>query len=315
MVNITDNHPLHGYQQNIRVANGDVEVVVATEFGPRIIAYSKVGGRNVLGELSPQKQSHPTGFGESWHVYGGHRLWYAPEHAVRTYWPDNQPVTAEHQPHGVKLTQQVEGHTGIRKSLTVSLSDQGSEVRLVHRLQNEGAQALQLAPWAITVMAVGGLAIFPQAEFAPYPQALSPARPLVLWPYTRMNDPRWTWGDRYFTLRHDPARADAQKVGFFSKQGYMAYALDDLLFVKLHTPERGHHADFNCNVETFTNDLLLELETLGPMAKLDPGASAEHIERWRLYDGVRLSGDEASITSALAPILHDIQTHADSGSE
>ena len=310
MVSITDNHPLHGYQQNIRIANDEVEVVVATEFGPRVIAYAKSGGQNVLGEISPQKQSHPTGFGENWHVYGGHRLWYAPEHAVRTYWPDNQPVSVERQSHGVKLTQHIEGHTGIRKSITVSLAEQGSEVTLVHRLQNEGAQALQLAPWALTVMAPGGLAIFPQADFAPYPQAISPARPLVLWPYTRMNDPRWTWGDRYFTLRHDPSRPDAQKVGFFSKQGYMAYALDGLLFVKLHTPERGHHADFNCNVETFTNDVMLELETLGPMAKLDPGGAVEHVERWRLHDGVKLGADEASITAALAPILHDIKTHS-----
>jgi hypothetical protein len=53
MVSITDNHPLHGYQQNIRIANDDVEVVVATEFGPRVIAYAKAGGQNVLGEISP----------------------------------------------------------------------------------------------------------------------------------------------------------------------------------------------------------------------------------------------------------------------
>jgi len=307
MVTITDNHPLHGYQQNIRIANDDVELVVATEFGPRVMHYAKVGGRSVLGAISPQKHSHPTGFGEPWHVYGGHRLWYAPEHAVRTYWPDNQPVTVEKQPHGVKLTQHIEGHTGIRKSITVTLSEQGSEVRLLHRLENEGSQALQLAPWAISVMAEGGLAIFPQAEFVPYPQVLSPARPLVLWPFTRMNDPRFTWGDRYFTLRHDPARADAQKVGFYNKQGYMAYALDDLLFIKLHVPERGHHADFGCNVETFTNDMLLELETLGPVAKLDPGAHVEHSERWRLHDGIRVSGDEAAIAAALTPLLHDIQ--------
>jgi DNA-binding GntR family transcriptional regulator len=45
------------------------------------------------------------------------------------------------------------------------------------------------------------------------------------------------------------------------------------------------------------------------MVKLDPGAAVEHVERWRLHDGVQLSADEASINAALSPILHDIKAH------
>jgi hypothetical protein len=161
----------------------------------------------------------------------------------------------------------------------------------------------ELAPWALTVMAKGGFAIFAQPEFVPHPRALAPARPLVVWPFTRMNDARWTWGDRYLFLRHDPARADAQKVGLYDTHGYLAYALDDVLFVKCHSPQPGAHADFGCNVETFTNDAILELETLGPLVRLSPGASVEHRERWYLFDGMRVTADEGSVAAALGRVL------------
>jgi hypothetical protein len=38
----------------------------------------------------------------------------------------------------------------------------------------------------------------------------------------------------------------------------------------------------------FTNADMLELETLGPLTKLAPGASVEHVERWTLYSGAQL---------------------------
>ena len=39
----------------------------------------------------------------------------------------------------------------------------------------------------------------------------------------------------------------------------------------------------------FTNARMLELESLGPLATLAPGASVEHLEQWELTGG--LSGE------------------------
>ncbi len=35
--------------------------------------------------------------------------------------------------------------------------------------------------------------------------------------------------------------------------------------------------------EVFTNADILELETLGPLTKLEPGAVVEHVEDWFLF--------------------------------
>jgi hypothetical protein len=293
-----------GRPDNLRLSNDEVDLVLPTAYGPRILRYGRKDGRNLLGEIPPETQGADTPFGDRWHLYGGHRLWYAPEHATRTYFPDNAPVRVEEVgPGQVRLTQPVEPHSRIEKSIEVTLAPRGSQVTVVHRLTNHGPFAVELAPWALTVMATGGRAVFPQAPFTPHPEALAPARPLVLWPFTRMNDPRWTWGDRLFFLRQDVNRKDAQKIGFYDDQGWMAYEVDGAVFVKRHRALQGPHADFGCNVETFTNDLMLELETLGPLVSVAPEATVEHREDWWLFDGVRLGEDEAAVQAALAPLL------------
>lgn len=293
-----------GYERNIRLTNGDVELIVPTEYGPRVMRYAPNGGDDVLGAVSTDAQSYETALGV-WHIHGGHRLWYAPESDPGSYHPDDAPVHAEIAGTRVTVVQAVESHSGLEKAIAVELAPRGSHVHVVHRLTNRGERAVRLAPWALTVMARGGRAILPHPPYAPHPQALAPTRPLVLWPFTRMRDPRWTWGDRLIQLRHDPHARDAQKLGAYDPQGWMAYAVGRQLFVKRHTPRPGAHADFGCNVQTFTNALILELETLGPLVDLLPGASVEHAEDWWLFDGVTLPEDEealhAEIVARISP--------------
>ena len=292
-----------GRRKNVRLANGEVELIVPTEIGPRVLRYARVGGPNVFGEIDPAAQSVATEFGDAWHLHGGHRLWYAPEHAVMSYFPDNVSVACDAGPGRARLTQPVEPHTGLEKCIDVELAAVGSRVDVIHRITNRGANPIELAPWALTVMACGGRAIFPHAPYRPHPEALAPARPLVLWPFTKMGDPRWRWGDRYLVLQQDPSRAEPQKVGFYDVVGWMAYALGDLLFVKRHTPVVAPHADFGCNVETFTNDIILELETLGPLVKLDPGASVVHREAWFLFEVPAPGTEDDAIEAAIAEVI------------
>lgn len=298
-----------GFPGHVRLANERAELLVSTDYGPRIIRYALAGGENVFGEIPPSEQARSTPFGDDWHIYGGHRLWHAPEDPVRTYWPDNRPVKVERQGASVAVTQAVEGNTGLEKSMHVTLDPTSAAVTVVHRITNRGAFDVELAVWALTVMAKGGLGIFPNAPFVPFPEGLLPARPIVLWPYTKLNDPRWTFGDRCFRLRQDPSRPDPQKIGLHNGEGWIAYAWRGLVFLKTYCPASGPHADFGCNTETFTDDRILELETLSPLVRIPPGGAAEHTERWSLFRA-EIGDDEASIADALSPHVAEAQTHA-----
>jgi hypothetical protein len=76
-----------GLEGCLSLSNGTVEVVVTTEVGPRIARYGFVGGENLLAEMPDHR-----GPATAWKVWGGHRLWAAPEARPRTYAPDNAPV-------------------------------------------------------------------------------------------------------------------------------------------------------------------------------------------------------------------------------
>ncbi len=295
-----------GWKNCIRLDNGELELIITTDVGPRVIRAAFRGGDNVFKEFD--EQLGKTG-GDEWRIYGGHRFWHAPEAAPRTYAPDNAPVPYEWDGKTLRLRQECEPSTGIRKEMDITLSADANHVTVVHRLFNENPWDVSLAPWALSVMTPGGRGIFPQEEFRPHPDYLLPARPLVLWHYTNMADPRWTWGEKYIQLRQDPNATTKQKVGMLNKQGWMAYVLPSQVFLKLVDPKPdAAYPDYGCNLETYTDAGMLEMETLGPLASLAPGASAEHTEHWFFYKA-QIGQDDAALDATLLPLVEQSRQH------
>ncbi len=289
-----------GWNDCIRLRNAGLELIVTTRVGPRIVHFGFTGEQNLL-YLSPG-DAGKTG-GADWRIYGGHRLWHAPEARPRSYCPDNDPVVYACNDHSVKLVQETEPGTGIVKEMEISLSEQKNEVSVLHRLTNGNAWDIELSPWAISVMAPGGLAIVPQEPFGEGNDYLLPARPLALWQYTKMNDTRWIWGDRYILARQDPAKTSEQKIGVLNKPGWAAYLLNGSLFIKRFAYDPAAvYPDFGCNNEIYINGSFLEIESLGPLVKLAPQQSIGHTERWLLFR-TAAKENEASIHEHILPII------------
>lgn len=292
-------------QDCVRLRNDTVDVRLATAFGPRVLHYGRRDGANVFGAAPGARVDTALG---PWHPHGGHRLWVAPEHMPRSYAPDDDPVDVHIDGATVTLTQATEPATGVQKALTVTLAPAGSQVTVTHHLTNRGGCDLDLAPWALTILAPGGVVILPQEPFAPHPDMLLPVRAVALWAFTDLSDPRWTIGPRFMRLRPDPSRAAAQKIGIANRQGWAAYHRDGLLFVKRYGwDDRARYPDFGVNTETFTAGAFVELETLGPLVVLAPGATAVHEERWFLADGVTCPDGDDALAAALAPHLRHLR--------
>jgi hypothetical protein len=175
-------------------------------------------------------------------------------------------------------------------------------VQVTHRLRNLGASAVETAPWALSVMAQGGTAIIPLPPRGPHAENLLPASHLVLWAYTDLSDPRWTWGQKYILLRQEPQAEAYQKVGASVPDGWAAYARDGRLFVKRFAYIRGAaYPDLGSSVETFTNAEFLELETLGPLVSLAPQATVEHVEDWYLFDNIPMPRGDGNVDANILP--------------
>jgi hypothetical protein len=285
----------------IRLSNGTVELIVTTAIGPRIIRYGFIGGDNLLGEVPDARVK--TTLGE-WKPWGGHRLWTAPEDMPRSYSPDNSPVQATVTGSTVTLVQPVEPQTGIVKELTVTLAESGTGVVVGHRLVNRSLWTVSVAPWALTIMNTGGTILIPQEPYASHDDALLPVRAMTLWAYTDLSDPRWRIGPKFVRLSTDSARADSEKIGVANTRGWAGYARNGQLFVKRYGWQPGAtYPDNGVNTETYTAGAFIELETLGPIQALAPGAAATHEERWSLFRDVDVTGDDSAVERALAPHL------------
>jgi hypothetical protein len=288
-----------GWPNCIRLSNGEIELVATTDVGPRIIRLGFVGGQNLF-------HNFPATLGRTgdaeWNNYGGHRLWCAPEVFPRTYAPDNTPV--EHDWDGTTLTlRNSEVGNGLEKEIRVTLSPTAPRVEVTHRIINRNPWAVELAVWALSVMAQGGRAIYPHEDFMPHPDVLLPARPLVLWHFTDMSDPRWTWGRKYIQLRQDPTATTKQKLGMLNSKGWAAYLLGGDAFIKRYPYKSGAtYPDMGCNTETYTDPDMLEVETLGPLTRLEPGAYVDHAESW-LVAKVDCGPTDADIDAHILPLV------------
>jgi len=290
-----------GWPNCYRLSNGTVELIVTADVGPRIIRYAFVDSRNIFKE-------YPEQLGKSgekeFQLRGGHRLWVAPERLETTWAPDNGPVDVRIDGEVLEARQPVDA-AGLEKTIRVKLAASGSRVEVVHRVRNATPWEIEFAPWALTMMAPGGRAI---AGFPPrgkHPEVLLPTHPLVMWAYTDLSDPRWSFTKKYLLLRQDPAIAAPQKIGLFNEHTWAGYVLDSELFLKRTRAVAGRaYPDFGCSFETFTNDEMLELETLGPLERVAPGGAVEHVERWSLHRDVRIENwTDAELDRVLLPLL------------
>ncbi len=289
-----------GWSDCYRLSNDLVELIITTDVGPRLIRFGFIGD-NELAEFPAHLGQ--TG-GNEFRLYGGHRLWHAPESRGRTYYPDNFPVTLEQKTESVRVIQPTETTTGIQKEMEIFLSPGDAHVRILHRLRNHNLWAVDLSVWALTAMAPGGTGIIPLPPRGKHPEDLLPSSTFTVWPYTDFSDPRWTWGRKYVLLHQDPDRPTAQKIGASVPDGWAAYARNGHLLIKTSQYIPGAtYPDFGSSFEAFADGEMLELESLGPLTRVEPGRMLEHTECWFLWRDVPTPRGDDDVDGYVLPKL------------
>ncbi len=291
----------HGWSA-VQLATPRFELIAPLDVGPRIVALRRAGGgRNLFAELSDQHG----GRGESdLQLRGGHRLWHAPEHVVRTYQPDNAPPAFKELPkgRGFELAQETEPATGMQKTLRLEVIGKET-VRVTHTLTNRGLWPVETAAWALTMMRGGGYSILPLPPKGTHAENLLPRFSMVQWAYTDFSLPAWRFFPGFISVdtRHVPA---PQKLGLTDYPGWAAYWIAGDLFVKAARVIPGAtYPDGGCPFETFANPELTELETLSPLHRLAPGKRIIHVETWGLFAGVPKPATEAVYREEILPLV------------
>jgi hypothetical protein len=272
-----------------RILKNDFLQIEYSTTSLRITGLIPAGRGNLLVDLSDAPPVS-TPFGE-FRFEGGHRLWHAPEAMPRSYIPEHDVKITE-QMNGVILELPTEPGTGIRKRIEIQLASGQPSLVLTHTLTNDGMWPVELAPWAISQFRLGGTVILPMPVGNADPAGLLSNRHLVLWPYTRIKDPRLNLGDEYIVFKADAL--PPFKIGYFNPHGWMAYWMDGVLFHKsFHVHTSSMHPDNNCNCEVYCNQQFVELESLAPLITLASGGSVSHVETWEVFDQMDILPEEA----------------------
>ena len=285
----------------VRLANREVEVVVTCDVGPRIIRFGYIGEANIFAEIPGQQGTH----GEAvWQLRGGHRLWIAPEAQPWSYELDNEPYEAvEAIAGGVRVRQKAGPVTRIAKQMEIVLDSASNTVTVKHTLTNKGGKPVECAPWALSVMGPNGQSIIPLPAKIAHADRLQANQSWSIWGYTDFTDPRWTFGSRYLFFRQDSKRGPS-KLGLAHGEKWVAYQRDGFLFVKyLERLDDMTYPDGGCNYETFSNENMLEMESLGPLTTLKKGGSLTHTERWMLFRNVPRCQTEADVDRLVRPLV------------
>jgi hypothetical protein len=275
-----------------------LELIVTTSVGPRVVSLQTARSGNLFLEL-PRSDPRLHGY----QLRGGHRLWRAPENVVDTYRPDDDPLDVRLLPAGVRLVQPVERKTGLRKAMKIELPAERT-VKVTHTLSNLGRRPIECAPWPITMLRRGGYGVLPlPPKRGQSGGNLLPDFSLVPWAYTDLSLPVWDWHREFIGI--DVPRAKmAQKLGITNFPGWAAYWTPSAVFVKFTPVKPGsRHPDLGCRFETYTNGKMIELETLGALRRLAPGASESHVEYWTVFERLRKPNTDRAFARSLEPAV------------
>ena len=269
----------------IMIEAGRIRLMVTTSVGPRVLGLLTEDGQNHLAELPEMTLTCPGS--DDFHMRGGSRLWAAPEDPRFTYRPDDDPVGVEEITDGVRLATRPDPVSETSREIDIRVT--GPErFAFDYRVVNCGQAPQRLAAWAITMMKPLGRAFLPVLTRDFDEGGFQGQRNVVLWSYSRNDDPRYVVHDGALEVRSS-VMADGPfdvpfKIGTTMRRGWAAHYRDGLLLVKYasHDEERDY-ADMGASGQIYSHGDFTELESLGPLTELDPGDVAEHHEDWEIH--------------------------------
>ena len=304
-----------GWDNCIEMSNGSIELIVTTDVGPRIIHFGFAGMENELFQFD--EEIGKSG-GDKYCFYGGHRLWAAPQDAARTAELDNIPVPYTIEGNTLILNPEPNPLTRLEKTIVISMGP-GDRVDIDHRITNRNVWDIELALWSLTFMAEGASSIVPVSQSN---TLLAPNRILALWPWSKMGDPKMSWGNRYIIGKQynisgkprlltaedpeDPCGpyTNAVKFGLNNDHGWAAVANHGNLFLlRFDYIENERYTDQGSSYESFICDYFTEIETLSPLYRIKPGEYKDHRESWELYRDIACPDSEEDIINIIEPLV------------
>lgn len=270
-----ENHDIFG--EMLFAENGDIKLGIPLGFGIRISYLSYKASKNLFFEQP--KEMTDLASEDGWRVYGGHRVWLAPE-SEKDYNPDNLPISYEIADDRIILYQREDECLRVKKCVEISF-EADNTVKVVNKLQNTDGKTRSFSVWGVTSMAGGGI------EYIPLKYGelnYSPLNHISTWFYTDLGDKRAEYYPELIKLSHRPYPTK-YKIGVGHPNGSIKYVNHGVCFEKIFDIYKDkQYPDNNVSFETFMCDYMVEVESLSPLFEVAPNQTVSHTELWRLTE-------------------------------
>jgi hypothetical protein len=273
-----------GYTQCVQLENETTRVILCHQAGGRVLEYS-LHGKNSLWLDAAQKgwELRPNATAPD---LGAGRFDIGPEMIVPrrpTLWLG--AWTAEIiGPRTARLTSQEDPATGVQLVRDFKLDEKDSRLWCTQTIRNASSGTTTWCHWSRTLAVGGGIVVIPLTRPSRFPQGYVRYEPGSLINF-RPGDPNIRERDGFLEIVGAPK---FPKLGMDSSAGWFAYLMpNNLLFVKRYPvyPERVYNEVAALTISIwYDRDVRCELEPIGPMEKLAPGASASFTEEWQLTE-------------------------------
>ena len=185
--------------------------------------------------------------------------------------------------------------SGFGEGIATTFAREGANV-VVADINEAGGKRV-----ADSINGAGGRAVVPMSG---QNTGLLPNRRFILWPYARLNDSRIVFTESEVVVNQGDGPTP-YKFGSDNEAGWAAYSNHGDTFIKRYTSvPGGTYPDFGVSFELYTNNLMLELETLGELQEVESGDTLTHVETWRVVKGLDLKqGTEQEAVAKLQPYV------------
>jgi hypothetical protein len=266
----------HGWKDCYRLASAALELIVVPAIG-RIMQVRRIGDEaGVLWENRALDGQMPKPNSGTWANFGGDKCWPAPQsdwpRVLGHEWPppagfDASPFEAMATDAGLMLTSPVDPAWGVQAVRHIELDAVGPVMRVRTAFRKVSGKPVRVAIWTIAQFndpACVAVEVSPKSK---YPGG-----------YTQLGN-----HDPQDLLLNGSVLTFVRHPGKFVKIGSDTAAVvwvGPTSVVRMESETvKGEYPDDGCRVEVYTNpgeQKYVELETLGPLANLETGQSAEH---------------------------------------
>ncbi|MBX3437462.1 MAG: hypothetical protein KF861_08235 [Planctomycetaceae bacterium] len=279
----------YGYDDCIRLNNGETQVTLCPAAGGRVLEYAWKG-RNAL-YLVPGNEgwTYEESEGRPGSMLAG-RFDIGPEQTIPSHpqlWMGRW--TGEIiGPGAARLTSPPDQATGVQLIREFLLDEHSTRLECRQTMRNISDEPKEYCYWCRTFALGGGVCVIPLTEPSRFPNRY------VMYERTsrdssdtlinfRPQDPHIRVRDGFLEITGPPA---SPKLGMDTYAGWFAYVMpNDLMFVKQFPadPDRVYNEVAGLTMSVWYPDgPMCELEPIGPRERLSPGAEAKFTETWWL---------------------------------